>query len=50
MWFDTWPAVLRIPIIGAVSSATLVLLLLGCGKRTLGQLNAFDFIVPVALG
>jgi uncharacterized membrane protein YcaP (DUF421 family) len=50
MWFDTWSDVLRILIIGTASYVTLVLLLLGFGKRTLGQLNAFDFIVTVALG
>lgn len=50
MWFDTWPEVLRVVIIGAVSYAVLIVLLLGSGKRTLGQLNAFDFIVTVALG
>lgn len=50
MWFDTWSDILRILMIGTASYVTLVLLLLGFGKRTLGQLNAFDFIVTVALG
>lgn len=50
MWFDTWSDIFRILIVGAASYTSLVLLLLGFGKRTLGQLNAFDFIVTVALG
>lgn len=50
MWFDSWADVLRVLIVGAVSYATLVGVLRLSGKRTLGQLNAFDFIVTVALG
>ncbi|WP_258803167.1 DUF421 domain-containing protein [Pseudarthrobacter sp. NS4] len=50
MWFDSWPEVLRVLIIGSVSYAALVLVLRVSGKRTLGQLNAFDFIVTVAFG
>ena len=50
MWFDSWAEILRVLIIGSVSYAALVLLLRFSGKRTLGQLNAFDFIVTVALG
>ncbi|MHA7156406.1 DUF421 domain-containing protein [Arthrobacter sp. TMN-50] len=37
-------------VIGSVSYAALVVVLRASGKRTLGQLNAFDFIVTVALG
>ncbi|WDF34065.1 DUF421 domain-containing protein [Arthrobacter agilis] len=50
MWFDSWADILRVLIVGAVSYATLVGLLRVSGKRTLGQLNAFDFVVTVALG
>ena len=50
MWFDSWADILRVLIVGAVSYATLVGVLRLSGKRTLGQLNAFDFIVTVALG
>lgn len=50
MWFDSWAEILRVLIVGAVSYATLVGVLRVSGKRTLGQLNAFDFIVTVALG
>ena len=48
MWFDSWAEILRVLIIGTVSYAVLVALLSVSGKRTLGQLNAFDFIVTVA--
>lgn len=50
MWFDSWADILRVLIVGAVSYATLVGALRLSGKRTLSQLNAFDFIVTVALG
>lgn len=50
MWFDSWAEILRVLIIGSVSYAALVVVLRVSGKRTLGQLNAFDFIVTVAFG
>ncbi|MHA7262317.1 DUF421 domain-containing protein [Arthrobacter sp. TMN-37] len=50
MWFDSWTQILRVLLIGSVSYAALVLVLRASGKRTLGQLNAFDFIVTVAFG
>lgn len=50
MWFDSWAEILRVLIVGSVSYAALVVLLRFSGKRTLGQLNAFDFIITVALG
>lgn len=50
MWFDSWAEILRVVIVGAVSYAAVVVVLRVSGKRTLGQLNAFDFIVTVAFG
>ncbi|MFF0989468.1 DUF421 domain-containing protein [Kocuria nitroreducens] len=50
MWFDGWPQILRIVLIGAAAYAALVVCLRISGKRTLAQLNVFDFIVTVALG
>ncbi|WKK70314.1 DUF421 domain-containing protein [Rathayibacter oskolensis] len=50
MWFDTWSDVIRTLVLGASSYVTLVALLRFSGKRTLSQLNAFDFVVTVALG
>jgi len=50
MWFDDWPAIARVLMVGTAAYAALVLVLRVSGKRTLGQLNAFDFIVTVSLG
>ncbi|MCY7411672.1 MAG: hypothetical protein LH471_01320 [Salinibacterium sp.] len=50
MWFDSWSDTFRTLIIGSASHLTLVLILRASGKRTLSQLNAFDFVVTVALG
>ncbi|MFI7578819.1 DUF421 domain-containing protein [Kocuria sp. M1N1S27] len=50
MWFDGWPQVMRIVLVGAAAYAALIVCLRISGKRTLAQLNVFDFIVTVALG
>ena len=50
MWFDSWNDIARILLLGTASYVTLVLVLRVSGKRTLSQLNAFDFIVTVAIG
>ena len=51
MWFfDSWSALGRILVVGAAAYVTLVLLLRLSGKRTLGKLNAFDWVVSVAFG
>jgi uncharacterized membrane protein YcaP (DUF421 family) len=50
MWFDTWYDVWRIAVIGPLAYTTLVVFLRIAGKRTLAKLNAFDFVVTVALG
>lgn len=50
MWFDSWAGIARVLMVGTVSYAAVVLLLRISGKRTLGQLNAFDLLVTVAFG
>jgi uncharacterized membrane protein YcaP (DUF421 family) len=50
MWFHTWADLLRIVLVGTAAYLTLVTVLRVSGKRTLAKLNAFDFIVTVALG
>ena len=50
MWFDSWPQMGRILLVGVAAYAFLVVVIRLSGKRTLSQLNAFDFIVTVALG
>ena len=50
MFFDGWPDLLRIAVLGVSAYVALLLLLRVSGKRTLSKLNAFDFIITVALG
>ena len=50
MFFNEWTALARIAIVGLSSYAALVILLRVSGKRTLSKMNAFDFVVTVALG
>ena len=50
MWFHTWADLLRVVLVGTAAYLTLVTVLRVSGKRTLAKLNAFDFIVTVALG
>lgn len=50
MWFDSWSGIVRVLLVGTASYAAVVILLRVSGKRTLGQLNAFDLLVTVAFG
>ncbi|MCS4489758.1 DUF421 domain-containing protein [Corynebacterium sp. ES2775-CONJ] len=50
MFFDSWFSLIRILVIGVLTYFTIVAILRMSGKRTLAQLNAFDFIITVALG
>lgn len=50
MWFDSWPDVIRVLLAATFSYVALVAVLRVSGKRTLAKLNAFDFVVTVALG
>jgi len=50
MWFDSWSDMGRILVVGVLAYAGLVLLLRISGPRTLSKMNAFDFIVTIALG
>ena len=50
MFYDNAAGLLRVLIIAPAVYLWLVLVLRITGKRTLTQLNAFDFIVTVALG
>lgn len=50
MWFDTWADLVRIILVGAAAYVVLVAVLRLSGKRALSQLNAFDFVVSVAVG
>ena len=50
MFFDSWFGLLRVGVVGSLAYLALVLLLRVSGKRTLSKMNAFDFVVTVALG
>lgn len=49
-FFAGWEPVGRILVVGTLAYAALVLLLRVSGKRTLAQMNSFDFIITVAIG
>lgn len=48
--FDNWSGLARTLLVGTLAYIGLVLMLRVSGKRTLSKMNAFDFIVTVALG
>jgi len=50
MWFNSWDGLLRVLLIGIAAYVALIVLLRASGKRTLTKMNAFDFVVTVALG
>lgn len=50
MLYDTLSSLVRVLAVTPLAYAWLVTVLRVTGKRTLAQLNAFDFIVTVALG
>lgn len=50
MFFDGVNGLLRVLLVGTAAYLWLILVLRVSGKRTLAQLNAFDFIITVALG
>ncbi len=50
MFYDGWQGPLRVVVVGVAAYVSLVVLLRISGKRTLAKLNAFDFVVTVALG
>lgn len=49
-FFDDWHGLWRTLLVGVLAYIALVTLLRISGKRTLAKMNAFDFIVTVALG
>lgn len=50
MFFSNWSFLLRVLVVSISAYMLLVASLRLSGKRTLSQLNAFDFVVTVALG
>ncbi|WP_257461773.1 DUF421 domain-containing protein [Archangium lipolyticum] len=50
MFYDDWHDLGRVLLVGVCAYVALVLMLRLSGNRTLSKLNAFDFVVTVALG
>lgn len=50
MLFDSWTEIGRLLLVGSLAYVGLVAMLRISGNRTLSKMNAFDFIVTVALG
>ena len=50
MFLQSWTDVLRTLLVGGLAYLALLLFVRISGKRTLSSMNAFDFIVTVALG
>lgn len=50
MLFDSWEGLARTALVGVSAYVALLLLLRVSGKRTLSKMNAFDFVVTIALG
>lgn len=50
IFFDGWQPLMRTGIIGVLAYISVVVLLRVSGRRTLSKMNAFDFVVTIALG
>ncbi len=50
MFYDDWQGLLRVVTVGGCAYVALIALLRVSGKRTLAKLNAFDFVITIALG
>jgi uncharacterized membrane protein YcaP (DUF421 family) len=49
-FFDSWESIFRTLVITMLAYVLLIFLLRISGKRTLSKMNAFDFIITIALG
>lgn len=50
IFFTNWESIFRTAILTILGYFTMVLLLRISGKRTLSKMNAFDFIITIAVG
>lgn len=50
IFFDSWQTIVRTIVVSVLAYIGMIILLRRSGKRTLSKMNAFDFIVTVALG
>jgi uncharacterized membrane protein YcaP (DUF421 family) len=50
MFFDGWHGILRVLVLGTLGYAALIVMLRVSRKRTLAQMNVFDFVYIVVMG
>ena len=50
MFFDGWPGLVRVLVLGTLGYATLIVMLRLSRSRTLAQMNVFDFVYVVVMG
>lgn len=50
IWFNSWDNILNIICVTPLAYIAMVILLRVSGKRTLSKMNAFDFVITIALG
>jgi uncharacterized membrane protein YcaP (DUF421 family) len=50
MFFKGWDQIIRILVVGILAYIYLIFIVRVMGKRTLSKMNAFDWVVTVALG
>lgn len=50
IFFDSWTSIIRSSVITILAYIFLVVCLRVSGKRTLSKMNAFDFVITIALG
>lgn len=50
IFFDNWDSIIRSTVITILAYTGMILILRISGKRTLSKMNAYDFVVTVALG
>ncbi len=50
IFFSSWENIARVSIMTFLAYLTMIIFLRISGKRTLSKMNAFDFVVTVALG
>ena len=50
MFFESWDSIVRSFVITILAYIILIFMLRVSGKRTLSKMNAFDFVITIALG
>ncbi len=50
IFYDGWQSIARTSIVGVLAYFTLIIIIRIAGKRVLSKMNAFDFIITIALG